>query len=396
MSSNRLLVLVGVAAILWLGSGARADEIKTLGGKSVTGTVTGVSATEVEVRTKDGMVKVPLAQVLAVDLRPSKGVAGVKYSEVRLVDNTVLKASKVVFTEKGLELTLTSGQVIETPMEAVTAIIHDPEEAAHKKRWAEILRDRVREDRIVMLSKGALGAVTGSFGEVLLKEGKIKFTQSDGTKREVDLTLPRGFLFLRVELPKDEPLCRVVDVAGNAVTALKLGYDGKEYTVTTMFKTKLALKADLVAKLDFNFGKLTFLSDLEPAKVVEKSGAGLVTKYRRDKNLDDVAPILLGAKEYSKGLSMQAYTELEYDLGGKYLEFKALAGVDTRVGAESQAVLKIYCDGVLQLEYTVTAKEVRPIALNVKDAQTLRIVVSSKNFLDLYDHATLAEARVSQ
>ena len=43
-----------------------------------------------------------------------------------------------------------------------------------------------------------------------------------------------------------------------------------------------------------------------------------------------------------------------------------------------------------------TAKSPKEIALNVKDVTTLRIVVSSRNFLDLHDHATLADARVSQ
>src|SRR5262249_12529341 len=149
-----------------------------------------------------------------------------------------------------------------------------------------------------------------------------------------------------------------------------------------------------VAKLDYNLGKLTFLSDMEPTKIVEKSGIGLVSRYRKDANLDG-EPILL-ERQYTKGLSLHSYTELEYNLAGKYKEFKALLGVDTRTGTASKALVTIYCDGEKRFSETVAAKAPQPISLNVNGVQELRIVVSSQNFLDLYDHATLADARVSQ
>jgi hypothetical protein len=164
--------------------------------------------------------------------------------------------------------------------------------------------------------------------------------------------------------------------------------------LTTSFGAKVSLKRDQLAKLDFNIGKLTFLSDLEPAKVVERSGIGLVTHYRKDANLDG-EPILL-EKQHAKGLSLHAHTELSYNLAGKYKDFKARLGVDVRTGGDSQALVTIYCDGDKRFAETVSIKASRDIALSVKDVQTLRIVVSSRNILDLHDHATLADARVSQ
>jgi hypothetical protein len=203
-----------------------------------------------------------------------------------------------------------------------------------------------------------------------------------------------GMIFYRLEAPADNPLCRVFDTQGNVLTAFKVGFDGKDYVVTTAFGTKIALAPAGLARFDFNMGKLTYLSDMEPAKVVEKSGAGLVNRYRKDVNLDG-EPIFL-EKAHAKGLSLHAYTELEYNLAGKYKWLKATLGVDTRVGAESQALVTIVCDGDKRFSEAVTAKAVRELSLNVKDVTTLRIVVSSRNFLDLHDHATLADARVSQ
>ena len=167
------------------------------------------------------------------------------------------------------------------------------------------------------------------------------------------------------------------DTDGDALTALKLAHDGTTATVTTMLGSKVALPADSIARVDFNMGKLTFLSDLTPAKVVEKSGIGAVNPYRKDKNLDNQS-IVLDGKDYARGLSLHSYTELEYTLGGKYKTFRATLGIDVRTGADSEPRLAIYCDGVEQFNQVVTIKSVVPIALNVKDVSTLRIVVSPR------------------
>jgi hypothetical protein len=385
-----VMVLVSLACLISAGA---ADEVKTLGGKNLTGTVSAVGESGIDIKTADGVQKVPLAQVLAVDVRPVKD-PGVKYTEVRLLDDTVLRAGKVAYPGKDVQVTLLSGGTMNVPLSAVVSVVQDPQNGQLREQWDKVFKDRVKRDRVVLLRDGELNTLSGTFGEVLPKEGKIQF-KIEGVK---DLELPldglHGLFFYRTDIIQEQPICKMFDTTGNAVTALKVAFDGKQYAVTTTFGAKLTLKADAVARLDFNMGKLTYLSDVEPMKVVERSGAGLITKYRKDTNLDG-EPIIL-EKQYAKGLSMHAHTELEYSLGARYKEFKALAGVDVRVGAESQAVLKIYCDGVLQFEKTITAKAVQPIGLSVKDVQTLKIVVASRNFLDLHDHVTLADARVSQ
>ena len=46
--------------------------------------------------------------------------------------------------------------------------------------------------------------------------------------------------------------------------------------------------------------------------------------------------------------------------------------------------------------FEVSVKAPTPIVVNVKDVQTLRIVVSGSNFTNYSGHATLANAHVSQ
>src|SRR5213080_4441572 len=102
-----------------LGAWSRADEVKTLAGKTLTGTVTSVSATEVEIKTDKGVEKVPLAQVLSLNIRPSRDVSQLKFTEVRLIADSVLRASKVAYPGKDVELTLLSGETVRVPLAAV-------------------------------------------------------------------------------------------------------------------------------------------------------------------------------------------------------------------------------------------------------------------------------------
>jgi hypothetical protein len=257
------------------------------------------------------------------------------------------------------------------------------------------LAQKSKRDRIVILKEMEVNALEGTLGDVDAKGTTIQFQRDGANAVGILLSRLHGLIFYRTEVPAATPICRVYDTDGNTLAATKLGFgDSDQLVLTAGFGANVALQRDTVAKLDFNIGKLTYLSDMEPAKVVERSGIGLITHYRKDANLDG-EPILL-EKQYPKGLSLHAHTELSYNLGSKYKDFKAHLGVDARTGGDSQALVTVYCDGEKRFAEVVSVKTPKDIALNVKDVNTLRIVVSSRNFLDLHDHATLADARVSQ
>ena len=61
-------------------------------------------------------------------------------------------------------------------------------------------------------------------------------------------------------------------------------------------------------------------------------------------------------------------------------------------------MLKVYADNNEIYSQTFTRKNpkesVKPIALNIKDVQVLKIVVTTADFLDLGLHLDLADARV--
>jgi hypothetical protein len=371
------------------------DELRTLSGKSIVGAVTAIGDSEIVVKTDKGEEKVPLAQVLAIDLRPVKGIGADKYSDVRLLDDTILHCTKVAFKGKEVQLGLPSGVAMTLSVNYVTSILHGAQDAALRKKWDEMLAQRGKKDRIVIAKGGELNALEGTFGEVDAEGKTIQFRRETGDVLPINLERLDGMIFHRLEAPRENPICKVLDSQGNSLMAVKVASDGKGFVVTTAFGPNIHFAREDLARFDFNMGKLTYLSDMEPAKVVEKSLIGLVIHYRKDVNLDGET-IMLGGQSHAKGLSLHAHTELEYNLDGKYKEFKAVLGVDPRIGGDSQPQVTILCDGEKRFSEVVTAKANRAVAVNVKDVTTLKIVVSSRNALDLHDHVTIAEARVSQ
>src|SRR5262249_1702014 len=113
MSARRTLLLLLIGSLLWAGPKTRGDEVKTLGGNTLTGSVVSVTPTEVEIKTAEGVVKVPLAQVIDLNVRPARPVGAGKFTEVRLLDESLLYASKVAYLGKTVQLSLLSGAVVE-------------------------------------------------------------------------------------------------------------------------------------------------------------------------------------------------------------------------------------------------------------------------------------------
>ncbi len=392
MSIRRLCALAVLVVVV---APAAPDELKTLDGKSIVGTVMSLTNSEVVVKTPKGDEKVPLAQVLALDLRAVKGIGAERYSDVRLLDDTVLHCAKVAFKGKEVQLGLPAGTTIALPVNFVVSVLHNAQDGAIRKKWDELASPKAKKDRIVVVKNGELNPLEGTFGEVDAEGKTIQFRRETGEVLAIPLDRLDGMIFHRLEVPQDNPLCRVLDSQGNSLVAVKLAFDGKKYLVTTSFGAKIPFEAESLAKFDFNMGKLTYVSELEPSK--ETPGEGISGKGQFFK-IDPNRPILMEGTSYGRGLWMKAPYVIEYDLAGKYKEFKALLGVDPEFLGESKAVVKIFCDAEPEpLLSVVPARKVRPVAVIVKNVTKLKIVIEPSNPPDNTGaHAVLAEARVSQ
>jgi hypothetical protein len=195
--------------------------------------------------------------------------------------------------------------------------------------------------------------------------------------------------------------CKLLDLQRNVVYVSGVEPTATGFTVTTPEGVKIDYTPALVSKMDYSKGKLEYLSEMNPAKVVETFVGADAEHYRRDASLED-KPLRVNNVQYEKGLALHSYTELVYDLKGEYREFTAVVGIDDNVGGHDRPVqLLIEGDGQELVKMTLTRKDKekdKKVLQNIKDVKKLRIVVSRApgELLDWGIHLDLADAKVSK
>jgi hypothetical protein len=390
---------------LLLAPSAPAAELRTLSGKKFTGDLVALDGKEVTVRTAQGEVKVPVADVLALDLggQPAPPPpADAHITDVELVDGSLFHCTAVAIKGKTAELSVPPNLTVKVPLSSLSYVLHDANDPKVQEQWKALVTPRGKRDLLVVKRGERLASVEGTFGEAAASGETVAFERASGQKVELPLAAAQGLLFAQRQEGDIPPtLCKVTDAGRNVLVAKSAALSGGGLTVTTVAGVRVEYPALAgLAKLDFSKGKLAFLSDLEPVRVLEVSTDGWVAHYRRDKSLYGGQPIQFGAQAYDKGLTLHAKTVLEYDVGGDYKEFRAVLGVADATDAavpDSHVRLTIEGDGreLFAAEVRRSDKP-RPVALDVRGVRKLRITVASVELFDTGNQMSLADAKVSK
>ena len=423
------LTRVLLAFVVCASVGLAADppiSVRLLDGKSVTGEFANITDREILLKVEGKQVATPLESVLQIDIQSMPVGAPPKdsYTAVELTDGSLLRCSKFAVKGKDATVTLAAGPQFTVPLSAISYILNEANNEALAKQFREYVAKAKKQHTDFLLAKrgDALNGLEGTVGDGDENGESVEFTRQ-GAKGKISLAKAQGLIFYRETDPNMAPaVCKLLDTARNEIQLAAVAKSDKGFLVTTPIGAKIEYPRSLIARLDYSKGKLTFLSDMDPAETVETctEGADSVQHYRRDKNLDG-GTIRIGPSAYSKGLALHAHTELEYDLKGEYREFKAFLGVEDGIGGgEGPTVVKILGDGKELFAATVkkgqklnpapaidknkpttpAAKKenemVLPLKLSVVNVLKLRVVVASGDLLDLGKHATLAEAQVSK
>jgi hypothetical protein len=388
---------------------ARAEtvSVRKLSGQSEEGELSGLSATEITIRAKTGNTRIRVEDALDVTVpgntwAPTEGT----YGELELTDGTILRCAEFATRQDQAVIKLLSGAEVKLPLTLVSSYLSEAQDGRTREEWQGFLAKRSNTDLLAVRDgTGKVNVLEGTFGSGDDAGTSIAFESSAGVKRQLSLSRIHAMAFMRrQEGEQPRAMCKVYDAFHDLVVASAVDLEANRLRVASAGGARLELPLALVVRLDYSLGKLTYLSDLEPAKLVETSNVGRIEHYRRDKNLDDKPLSLVTSsgprpqsRNYVKGLAVHATTELVYDIGGQYKEFKGLVGVDPTVGGASSVKVRVEGDGreLFQTE-VARGQAARPIDCDVTNVHRLRILVEPVALLDLSNHVNFAEARVSK
>lgn len=383
-----------------------AAELKNLKGQTITGDVTSITEKEIILTSGGKAVKTPLDQVLTLETAPPfKIPADSPTTQIELVDGTILLGKNLLIKKSQATFTLlSSDKETVLPVAAIDNILHNAQDANLRKLWRDLTSAKRERDSLVVYRDGILNPLVGTLGEGSEDGTKIEFTLASGAggKRELPVTSGAGLIFFRVPNPLAPPTTlRLSDTGGNLLMVNKLTFKDDNLEATTSSGVTMTVPRSQLAKLDFSKGRQTYLSDMTPSrKVLESASGPRFAQLLLDKNLNNTGTMRLKGEAFSKGLAMFTYTELEYDLGRDYNEFRAVGGIDDEVGgADGSVHLLIEGDGRELLSLTFSRQDkvrAQPITLNIRDVSKLRIVVSDPDGKDIGKHLNLANAQVTK
>lgn len=311
-----------------------------------------------------------------------------------------LRAKGITLAEEKCTIEWGLESKFQVPIDVVRAIRFDPEapiasfQSAVEKSTAAADRLFVKTDERIQPISGLISELSGE-AVVLLREGN-------------EIRLPRARVYGIV----------LADVGGANLGSARSQVtlqDGSVIpgTLATLSDGKLTLKLsrssevslpwDAVARIDIQSPRLTYLSDMEPAEVVEQSIAAVSRPWKRDRNATGGTLALnlydqqaTKALQFKKGIGTHSRCRLTYDLGGDYETFLATVGIDAGTEGKGDCTVSVLGDGQLLRSTQVTGQDKTPheIRLDVSGIDRLTLAVEPGRDLDLADHLNWCDARM--
>ncbi len=428
---GRICLAMNTAAVLPLlvpllvglvgSNSARAADVTAtrLDGTAVTGKLQGWNEGLVVVATPSGDQRISTDQLLNVRWlgtaeapTPADGSAG--FTE--LTDGTLIPISSLRIDGKQAALVLDQpgepqAKTINLPTSQLAAVRFQRFDASLASQWDEIRKQNLANDLLVVLKRDgkSLDYVEGVLGDIT--DDKVEF-KLDNEINRVDRSKVAGVLFYRTDRHANaEPRISLEGRSGLRARVANVQFvEPHVVALTTIGGAKFIWPVDDINVADFSPGKLTYLSDIEPASQNWASLVTLPTSYGqplRDRSAfggklslwtDDRegdASSQGGARSYSKGLALRSRTELVYRLPAGFNRFTALAGIDPAAGASGNVRLAIYADDRTLLETDIAGDQPpQLIDVEITGAKRLKILVDFGQNQDSGDWLNLCNAKI--
>lgn len=186
---------------------------------------------------------------------------------VELSDGSTINCSKISSDGKNVELGLSRETIVSLPTRTVASCRLRPLDADLSKQWEAIVESRISGDILVLQrSPTALDKIEGVIGEIT--DSAVKF-QFDGRTIDVQRTKLAGWRFYSAPSTAKAKLLGVVrDIQGSKWMVQGVTGDwsasGTSVQLQLQCGATVSLPIASISDIDFSFGSMRFLADLEP------------------------------------------------------------------------------------------------------------------------------------
>ena len=396
-----------VAALLAaLCASAQAETVTAVGGRSVEGRIVELDASGnlvVEPARRGEAERLPLADLVEIRFaEAAEGPATDEPSAPReiLMENGDRLLGDVLRIEKeSLAVVLPRLGRLSAPLESVRGVLH-PRRGVAEAIWAraraEVAADEGPAEDVLLLASGdrAAGIVKR------LDAGRLELDhRALGKRVTVDLHDVIGLRFARLGAPAaaEKFVTAIVETRDGSRFSGKLVAAGSEKLRISWCGQELSVPTREISRVSFRGGRLSWLSEMEPAAEKAQPLLGPAFKAARDRTTGGRALIVAG-RTFRRGVAVRSRSELTWKLDGAYAAFESFIGIDDESGAggEGSVRFRVLVDGVEKYASPVVrgGEPARFVRVDLAGAKEITLRVEEADEMDLADHADWAEARL--
>ena len=373
--------------------GAPQVEVSTISGTTHTGTLQAIDAQNWTLVVDDKPTLLPAATVLEARLAgdPLKLVTKPPH-EVTLLDGTRLSAAQVAIKGDSVTVTSPTAGELGLPRKSLSSIRLAESPSTVDDAWLALQKRERRQDMLIVQKGETLDFVEGVIGNITAEAVTLLL---DGEGVDVPREKVFGIVFYNRDGASAKAEGMVELTNGDRLTVTGLKAAAESLTLTLTSGSDVSIPVSAVRTIDYSFGKLTWLSSLEPRdlkrefRFIEPAEA-----LRNDRDLSG-KPLRLGDRVFSRGVSVRSKSQLRYRLNGDYTRFQCWAGIQQ--GFSGDVRLTISVDGTKAFDELIkpTDEAPRRIDLETSGRFNLEILVDYGSAeSDIGDHLTLGDARL--
>jgi len=264
--------------------------------------------------------------------------------------------------------------------------IDAPRDKAPKVQPGENDTALISKDNEVQAVKGVVLGVTGE---------SMGFRYND-EERKIALDRLVGVVLAAREYSPDNALRQTTTLtSGDVITGTWEAFGPDGLTIKTAWSPAVRLPLRQVVRMDTRNGRLTYLSDLTPARVEQVPYFDRIIPFRVDRSLTG-GKLKMSDGDFSKGIAMHSRCVLHYDVAGRYEKFRSRLGFQAPEGASGEAAVRVLGDGKTLFEEADLRGDQKPrsIDLNIAGVKRLTLEVDFGQGQDVADHVVWGSARL--
>lgn len=273
-------------------------------------------------------------------------------------------------------------ETVELPIERLVRI-------SRRTRDARATRSGGGSEDTAILANG--DSVNGVLARVMGQS--LVFSDGDG-ERDIRLDVLEEVVFADTDGTSKTGLRALIELNdGSELMVEELTWGGGALDATLPGGRHVRIEPGDLNQVEVAGGRRDWLGAMRPSLYEFTPYFGRSWPHRVDANVTG-GPLVLRGRTFRRGIGLHSACRISWDLGGRFVRFSALAGIDDSGGQYADADLIVRVDGreIQRMTGLRAGAEPRAIILSVENGKELTIEVEFGKRGDVQDRVNLVNA----